>query len=263
MTKQPRQFSFFPQLPRELQLKIFKHSLEAPRATPRIVQAIYDETTSSVSYRFTIPPALQVCYLSRLAALETYHSLVPTSPYPIYINPHLDYLYCKSPLTNTAHPWNHPPHPLLESSADVSSIRFLLIDHDYWERTGLANSQLQIFQNLELLFDVELSVEQWWRRAMMRFSPKSKYMWKPPPLEMEDNPLRFLYEEELARAREAERSVVPGYSVCDHKSYPIYTHGNTTEPWDLDPERVHWKTSPKVLCIRATPDEARSVSGGC
>jgi len=144
----------------------------------------------------------------------------------------------------------------------VADVRFLLLDHDYigipgpppstWQRHP--GVELRPFLNLHVLFKVEASLDEWWTRTLSRFTPRTKYMWDP--LEGEIAPsLKHLYDQELAKARLAEKSVVPGYSICDYACYHNgYYNGRVTEPWDLDTEHSLWINSPQVFLIRKTPN---------
>lgn len=153
-------FKFFPKLPRELQIKIWSHSLEVPCVTPRIVQVNYHPTRNSFSYSFTVPPALQVCHVSRLVALKIYLSLVPDSSHPVYFNPAVDSMYCKSPLDvmsdNTG---DRLTLPFIDPQTNVSAVRFLVLHHEYLEYRSATNAmcpivELRKFRKLETIFIV-------------------------------------------------------------------------------------------------------------
>lgn len=91
------EFPQFSRLPKELQIKIFKLSLQPPHVKSRIVRRMhtpvdYHLTSSTTTYKFTIPAALQVSSLYRSIALPCYPSLVPGTLYPVYFNPNVDFV---------------------------------------------------------------------------------------------------------------------------------------------------------------------------
>jgi hypothetical protein len=161
-------FSPFARLPKELQIKIWTHSLEVPIVIPRIVRVNYNDATSLFTYNFTKPPALEVCRVSRDAALKFYQPLLPNSTHPFFFNPTVDFLHCKSLLhyhETDLDLRERAVLPFIDSNADISAIRFLLLDRKYWSHRQLTNftspiKELREFRNIETILLVAASIEQ-------------------------------------------------------------------------------------------------------
>lgn len=210
-------FTPFPRLPQELQIKIWACSLEPPQVIPRIVQVNYSPHMASFTYAFPIPPALEVCHLSREAAQKVYIALVPRSTYPVYFNPTIDFLYCR-PLPSIRDlnvrsllP-NQPIIPFIEAGTDVSAIHFLILDSDYWSYRAVANlncpiSELRGFVNLEDIFLRNPSLEQWRRTKEALFS---RFLHGP------DDPrfdLDAQYTAQVTRDAATISDVIPGFRI--------------------------------------------------
>lgn len=95
MTTNHEHFPQFSRLPKEIQIRIFELSLQAPHVKSRIIRRIHTPRNahllpSTCTYKFSVPPALQVCSLYRSIALPFYPSLVPGTLYPVYFNAQVD-----------------------------------------------------------------------------------------------------------------------------------------------------------------------------
>ena len=222
MSDTSQSFAPFPRLPQELQIKIWAYSL-----LPRVVQVKYSLATDSFTYAFPISPALEVCRLSREAARKIYQSLVPGSACPVYFNPDVDFLYCKSPFdpvnpSATPLPPTRPILPFVDPQTDVSTIRFLVLDRAYWtHRTATQSAclirELQDFRSIQEIFLVVPSLEQWRERKRALFSA---FPHRP------DDPrfdLDRCYAEELARDNSAPSAAVPGF--CTYLGNGLGTKG--------------------------------------
>jgi hypothetical protein len=219
-------FTPFPRLPRELQIKIWKCSLEPPRVVPRIVRVEYSLATDSFAYTFPIPPALEVCHLSREVALKLYLPLVPGSASPVYFNPNVDFLYCKSPFdpvnpSATPLPPTRPILPFVDPQTDVSAIRFLVLDHEFWTHRVVTNhtcpiKELRDFRSIHEIFLIVPSLGQWRERKKALFS-----LFPHQP----DDPrfdLDRRYAEELARDASAPSAIVPGFRLYPGRGGPLH-----------------------------------------
>lgn len=210
-------FAPFLRLPGELQAKIWECSLEAPRAVPRIVQVKYSRTADSFTYAFSIPPALEVYRLSRQVAQKVYLPLVPGSACPVYFNPNIDFLYCKSLLdlvnpSATLLPPTQLTLPFVDPKTNVSTIRFLVLDRVYW--TLRANTditcpipELRGFRNIQEIFLVVPPLKQWQERIRLLFSAF------PHRLDDPRFDLNRRYAEEVARDISAPSAPVPGFRI--------------------------------------------------
>jgi len=210
-------FASFPRLPRELQAKIWECCLEAPQVTPRVVKVHYERTTSSFSYTFTIPPPLQACRLSREIARKFYLSLIPSTTYPVYLYPQVDFLYCKVPLEPSdldprlVSP-GQPILPFLNPEANVSLIRFLVLDNDYWAYRLLRNhtcpiKELRNFQNITKMFLALPPLQQWLERRKQAIS----WLSLPPGDPRAD--IDRLYAIRLSQHTSAQDAIVPGFRL--------------------------------------------------
>jgi hypothetical protein len=216
-------FPRFLQLPLELQIDIWKYTLGAPRVEPRVVRVTYNEKIDSFSYSFTIPPLLEVCQVSRKIAQHFYPSLVPDSAFPIYINPGIDFLYCRSPPLNPNPPMFGPRQaapvlPFVDTAANVANIRHLVLDDTYWKyryfaygssRTGSSSiEEMRRFQSIEELFIVGMAMEQCLERRKNLLELAS-YPNPPDERRLKDH----VYAAEIARLKTLPNSAVPGFCV--------------------------------------------------
>jgi hypothetical protein len=213
-------FTPFPRLPRELQIKIWEHSLQPPRVVPRVIRAEYRVATDSFTYAFPIVPALEVCRLSREVARKAYLSLVLSSASPVYFNPDIDFLYCKSPF-DPLNPSPTSPTPLLptrpvlpflDPQANVSAVRFLVLDRAYWvHRTTIDITcpirELREFRNIQEIFLVVPPLEQWRERTRALLSAFPHRPGDPR------SDLDKRYAEEVARDVAAPSAAVPGFRI--------------------------------------------------
>ena len=103
---------------------------------PRIIEVEYSIATDLFIYAFPILPALKVYCFNREVVQNVYLPLVLSSAYPVYFNPHVDFLYYKSlfdPLNLSTTPLLpvRPILPFINPRATVSIIRFLILDRMY------------------------------------------------------------------------------------------------------------------------------------
>jgi hypothetical protein len=279
-------FPRFLQLPLELQINIWTYTLEAARVKPRLVRVIYDEKIDSFSYSFTIPPLLEVCQVSRKIAQHFYPSLVPDSAFPIYINPNIDFLYCRSPPHNPNPPMFSPRQvvpilPFIDTNANVAGIRYLVLDDTYWmhrylsrgmtaHNTWCSIEEMRRFQNIEELFIVGLSLEQWLERRKNLLELASYP--NPPDQRRFKN---HVYAAEVERRKALPNSAVPGFCVDTKNSetgydrrgelrkcfgvqtlpagFPLNGHGIPTRPWTDEEvlDKRYWSKMPKLTIISA------------
>lgn len=210
-------FTLFPRLPRELQIKIWEHSLQPPRVVPRVIRAEYRVATDSFTYAFSILPTLEVCRLSRKVAQKVYLPLVPGSASPVYFNPNIDFLYCTSlfdPVnpSPTPLPLTRPVLPFLDPQANVSTVRFLVLDRAYWiHRTTIDITcpirELREFRNIQEIFLVVPPLEQWRERTRALLSAFPHRPGDPR------SDLNRRYAEEVARDVAAPSAAVPGFRI--------------------------------------------------
>jgi hypothetical protein len=280
-------FPQFLQLPLELQINIWTYTLEAPRVEPRVVRVTYDEKIDSFSYSFTIPPLLEVCQISRKIVRHFYPSLVPDSAFPIYINPGIDFLYCISPPHNPNPPIFGPNQvvpilPFIDTTANVADIRYLVLDDTYWKHRYLANrmtahntwcsiEEMRRFQNIEELFIVGLSLEQWLERRKNLLELAS-YPNPPDQRRFKDH----VYAAQVERRKALPNSPVPGFCVDTENSEPGYSrrgelrkcfgvqrlpasfplngHGIPARPWTDEEvlDKRYWSKMPKLTIISAS-----------
>jgi len=183
---------------------------------PRVIRIEYKPATDSFSYSFTIPPALKICRISRYLAHQSYISLVANTPFPVYFNPEIDFVYCKSPLdkfgmcyTEDLLPGRRTV-PFVEDGTKVGCIRFLVFDQGYWLHRSKQNyhhplQELKDFKNIEEIFIAMCSLEQHLeiRRRLFQFAP-------PRPF-ARSRDVDWIYSKEVAQELRAPSSIVPGF----------------------------------------------------
>jgi hypothetical protein len=184
---------------------------------PRIIRVEYSLATDSLTYAFPVQPALEVCRLSREMALELYVPLLPSSTSPIYFNSNIDFLYSKSPfdaVNPSATPLlpTRPILPLVDPQTNVSIIRFLVLDTEYWEHRVNTNSacpirELRDFRNIKEIFLIVPSLKQWRERR------RALYSWFPHEPDDPRFDLDRRYANALARDASAPSARVPGFRL--------------------------------------------------
>jgi hypothetical protein len=217
-------FPRFLQLPLELQIYIWTYALEAPRVEPRVVRVTYNEKIDSFSYSFTIPPLLEVCQVSHKIAQPFYPSLLPGSAFPIYINPSIDFLHCRSRrvrVNTSMFPSSRAISilPFIDPTANVANIRNLVLDDNYWkirycaymcfQTVSFSIEEMRRFRNIDELFIVGISLEQW--VAIRKCQPQFE---SADGRRLKDR----LYAAEVAKRKALPNSVVPGFCVDSEDS---------------------------------------------
>lgn len=206
---------------------IWELSLKPPYIVPRIVRVEYQPTTESFSYSFVTPLALEVCRLSREVALRFYSLLVSGSAYSVYFNPNVDFLFCKSafdPVKSSNSLSEHPILPFIDSQTNVSAIRFLVLDHEYWQHRAATNihcpiKELRDFRKLEEVFIVAPTLEQWRVRKKVLiewYLERHPHLSDDPPLDLERS-----YARERLQDASASSAAVPGFRIYSGWGCPI------------------------------------------
>ncbi len=241
-----RSFAPFPGLPHELQVKIWKCSLEASQVTPRVVQVHYKQSTGSFAYLFKVPTVLHACRLSRNIAQKFYLSLVPGAASPVYFYPQVDFLYCQVPLEASDSDQrlvspDQPLKPFFDPETNTSLIRFLVLDNDYWVYRRLRDytcpiKELHSFREIDEIFLALPPLTQWLERTKQIIS---RYQYPPGDPRADIDQLYATHRSHYACAPDA---VVPGFRLCAKLTYMekivcCFGHRNAQpDPFHLNPD---------------------------
>jgi hypothetical protein len=148
MASENQRFTLFPQLPKELRLKIWEFAQE-----PRIVEVCQTQDSAAFYSPTALPMLLHISRESRHIALQNYALSFPNGDQPatIYYNPSIDILYFPAWCDDRGSIWYFERNTSPEARG---KIKRLAIDNLVWYADwadGTINNQVQIgeFRALE------------------------------------------------------------------------------------------------------------------
>jgi hypothetical protein len=148
-------FPQFAQLPKELRVKVWYHTLESRKVVIRMDH----KAQLRVGAGYKNPVALHICSESREEALKSYRLCFQQTSFPLYISPTIDMVHIRHGgegeyVALTPRSINFPTKfwKNLSSQFDwkwILEIRQLAIDRDLWlTRVGSASLLLRMFSEL-------------------------------------------------------------------------------------------------------------------